>query len=259
VYQRKYLILGALATTLTLGGLLVVTTTFGVSSNSSVTNAGQPPPQATYPVTLNTAAYVDHVVGQDLLLPNASVLGSGFKVVGVQIIKPPSNDTVPSGVPVADQITYQAWGVEIYISDAAFVNGSTTSSELDSQSVIVLEGSVPSTANSYTTAEDLIAPSPLCVERVSSTISSGTNTNVTLTSTSSSCSTGTDTVDKLVQMGNTYLAVNPDEPSAIFTVTSTDLNFEIYPGSFANYSAGASSSSIMSYQQLLGLAQSLIH
>lgn len=161
-------------------------------------------------------------------------------------------------MPAADQVTYKAWGVEIYISDRAFVNGSTESSELDSQSVIVLEGSVPSTANSYTTAEEIIAPSPLCVEKVSSSISIGASTNVTSTSTSSSCSTGTDTVDRLVQIGNTYLAVNPDEPSAIFTVTNTDLNFEIYPGSFANYSASASSSSIMSYQQLLGLAQSVI-
>jgi len=237
---------------------LVTITSFGVPSNSSLENAGQPPAQAAHQVTLNTVAYASQVVGQKLLLPNPTVLGSDFKVIGVQIIKPPSNDTVPTGVPAADQVTYKSWGVAIYISDGAFVNGSTTSSELDSRSVIVLEGSVPSTANSYTTAEELIAPAPLCVERVSSTISSGSNTSVTSTYTSSSCSTGTGTVDQLVQVGNTYLAVNPDEPSAIFTVTSTDLNFEIYPGSFANYSASASSSSIMSYQQLLGLAQSVI-
>lgn len=81
--HRNYLVLGALVTTLVLGGLLVMVTTYGVPSNSSVANAGKPPPQAAYPVTLNTVAYADHVVGQELSLPNATVLGSNFKVVGV--------------------------------------------------------------------------------------------------------------------------------------------------------------------------------
>src|ERR1700691_4832118 len=101
---------------------------YGAPSESSVANAGQPPPQAAYPVSLNTVAYADHAVGQNSSLPDPAVLGSEFKVVGVQIIKPPSNDTVPTGAPAASQVTYKSWGVEIYISDGAFVNGSTTSS-----------------------------------------------------------------------------------------------------------------------------------
>jgi hypothetical protein len=99
-----------------------VTATGGAGStpvSNTPDDAGGPGPLPGVPVTLNTVNYAINVVGAAVLIPNASAIGSGYRIVGVQISLRPVNDTTDNGT------TWRHWTLIFVISNQPFANGST--------------------------------------------------------------------------------------------------------------------------------------
>jgi len=200
------------------------------------------PPTDPRTMTLNTVAYAENAVKDKVLLPDLTALGSGFRIVGVLINQPPKNVTTNTG------ITYKHWILDFYISDHPFVNGSTLSTELFAHSILVVEGSNPGLVSSYDIAKEMVAPpGQACAIHVI--------TNSSTTSSSSSCTQGrASNPGQPIKIRNTYVALDPTVPIADFAIDGLNREIVIYP-------AGPPSPGvpgILSYQQLLGLAWSII-
>jgi hypothetical protein len=230
-------------------GAFVLST--NISNTSSNTNSldnnglGQPPADSTS-VTLNSVAYADQVIHANLTLPNLAALGSGFQIVGVQIVQPPTSATL------SNNVSYVQWIAKIYISNEGFVNGSTSDTNLEAHSVIVAETNTANSSTSLSAAESYLAPSQMCALSLSTTTQDITTVTVTA---SSSCTVLQNTIGHLIEYQNTYLAVEPAMPSALFQVAGTNLEFQVLPGVSATATSAAP---IMTYQQLLALSENLI-
>jgi hypothetical protein len=161
-----------------------------------------------------------------VLIPNASAIGSGYRIVGVQISLRPVNDTTDNGT------TWRHWTLIFVISNQPFVNGSTLSSTLYSSAITVAEVSTPSRLNSYDAAISFMAPPTTC-----RTFLNGTNVT---------CATETQSSPyELVQVDQTYMVVAPSVPNAYFQIEGVQRGVQIYAGG-------------ISYQQMMNLASSMI-
>jgi hypothetical protein len=226
--ERKNLIAfsGSLAVCL----LLVVLTIHSPNQTQDTSqNDVAVPPAISHPVVLNTVAYAEKVVGAEVILPDASILGSDYKIVGVQIITAPQNDTTSNG------ITYRNWVLQFVISNAAssaFVNGTTQNTKLYANAITVTEGPSTGYYDSYEAAVSFMSPSPVCA-------TSSTNGSQTCTTPSQS------TPYSLVEIRNTYLVVDASVPNAYFSLDGSDRIVQIYAGG-------------LSYQSMLDLAGTMI-
>lgn len=202
------------------------------SSQSSATDglAGHfPGPNG--PWTVNTIAYVEHAVQANLVLPNASVLGPGFRIVGARVATYPTNqnDTITG-------TTFKYWTVAIYITSQPFVNGTTAYDAFFSGTIIVTEAAAAPGGNSYTVAEGQLQPQQAC---------EGSNPNGT-SAVTTSCSVIVGPSMQIVQVGTTYLAVTPSDPMAFFLIAPDGPVVTI------------DGTSLMTFQQMMTLASDMI-
>jgi len=232
----------SLVLALVAGGVLVFQETLlgnqYAQTSSGGTLQGQVPIAST-PMTLNSIAYAERAVQANLTLPNATILGPGFKIIGVQIQERPTNDTLSNGV------TYKYWSVNLYISSKAFVNGSTLNTDVIPNAVLVTETPAAPGTNSYDTAQSFLQPGQACVV-----------SNYNTTAASSTCSDMEGPSRQSVQIGDTYLVVTPSVPNAYFMINQSGPVVAIYPAAPAVTSG--ETSSVVSYQQVLALAGSMI-
>ena len=185
------------------------------------------PPPSTQPLTLNSITYTQGIVQGRLIIPNASVLGSGWSIKGAEIAVPPQNVTTSNG------IVFNKWAVDMIISNGQFINGTTPSGAFLGDSVIVAEGSSTSYYNSSEAAQQFISPAQNC-----------TTTTLSNNATSSTCSAGPASPLEIVQMGSTYLAVDQSAPNAYFQIDGKDVTVQI--------------SGHLTYSQVLALAGDII-
>ncbi|MDA4136464.1 MAG: hypothetical protein OK449_05660 [Thaumarchaeota archaeon] len=185
------------------------------------------PPPSTQGLTLNSIAYTQGIVQGRLIVPNASILGSGWSIKGAAIAVAPQNVTTSNG------IVFNDWAINIFISNGQFINGTTSDSALLGDSVIVTEGSNPGFYNSSEAAQQYISPDQIC-----------TTTTLSNNATSSTCSAGPASPLKIVQMGSTYLAVDQNAPNAYFQVDGKNVTVQI--------------SGDLTYSQVLALAEGII-
>lgn len=196
------------------------------SSNSPIVQPPQPP-QSSQGVTLNSLAHVQGIVQGRLIVPNASILGSGWSIKGAAIAVAPQNVTTSNG------IVFNKWAINIFISNGQFTNGTTSNGALLGDSVIVTEGSNPGFYNSSAAAQQYISPDEIC-----------TTTTLSGNATSSSCSMGQPSSKALVQIGSTYLAVDESAPNAYFQIDGENITVQI--------------SGHLTYSQVLALAKDII-
>jgi hypothetical protein len=186
-------------------------------------------------MTVNTIASAENAVGATLLLPNASVLGPGFRIIGATVYQKPTNTTLSDGV------TFRDWSAVIYLTNQPFVNRTTLYSTVDSAATFVLtEGPPVPGLNNYTLAESELQPSQFCTE-----------SNINTSSVTTSCSNiPHEPPVQLTKIGDTYVAVSPSAPSATFMVGANGLRVYIAPpGTGLAY---------ISYQQVLAIATNMI-
>jgi hypothetical protein len=74
------------------------------------------PPTPPLILVLHTPEYVDHALNRTIVLPNATILGPSFRIIGVRIDGDPNF--------VASHLSEVA--VTIYVWNGTFTNGSTT-------------------------------------------------------------------------------------------------------------------------------------
>jgi hypothetical protein len=199
----------------------------GPSEVSSSNVAIVQPPQSSQGVTLNSLAYVQGIVQGRLIVPNASILGSGWSIKGAAIAVAPQNVTTSNG------IVFNDWAINIFISNGQFINGTTSDGALLADSVIVSEGSNPGFYNSSAAAQQYISPDQIC-----------TTTTLSGNATSSTCSLGQPSSKVLVQIGSTYLAVDQSAPNAYFQIDGENITVQI--------------SGHLTYSQVLALAEDII-
>jgi len=220
-----------------LGGGLVLSgfANVGQTSDSSPNVTGVPP-QVSTPVTLNSVAYVEQVVGDKVVLPDPSALGASYRIVGATVALRPTLDTISGGP------TYRHWILDFYIANSAFnfVNGSTVDSSLTSNSIVVIETTSTGAVGNYTAAVNFLQPGESCAITTQASGSVSTST----------CQQLQGDRGNLIQIRGTYLAVNPSVPNAYFQLDGAGRVIQIYPASY--------DSTIISYQQLLALAGSMI-
>jgi Pentapeptide repeats (8 copies) len=240
VKMNRYLAMSLFVGLLLVSGAVVL---LGTLSNAPTQGAANNNfgrvPDIPRPLTLNTVAYAERVVGANLSLPNATVLGTGFRVIGVELDRTPMNQSIGNG----DTFTF--WSVNLYITNQPFVNGSTLNTDLYPQAIIVNETPAGPNSSSYKQAQNFATPGQACVVSHYNTSSAST-----------SCTQGQGPTSEVIKIRNTYLAVHPTVPNAIFQIDGNDLVTAIYPGT--PNTASTTTSSIMSYQQLLGLAWTMI-
>ena len=186
-------------------------------------------------MTLNSMSYAQSIIQSNLTIPKASVLGSGWSVKGVQITVPPQNDTTVGGT------TFRNWAINIILSNQQFSNGTTLSSSYLPGSVIVTEGASTGYGDSYQAAMNFMAPDELCQVSIN-TVTKDTST--TKVSTSTCYPSSVSSPLKLVQIGNTYLAVDPNAPNAYFQIDSQNMIVQI--------------SGHLNYSQMISLAGNMI-
>jgi hypothetical protein len=229
---------GAFALMLLMGGAVVLQgTNFNNSSPSAANHNLAEAPVPSKPMTLNTVAYAERVVQANVSLPDAAVLGPGFRIVGVEIDRRPMNQSTGNGV------MYRFWSLNLYLTNQPFFNGSTLSTDLFPQAVIVKETPAGPNSSSYEEAKSFTDPGQACV------VSTGARATT-------SCTQIQGPATHLIQIRNTFLAITPSVPNAFFMVSGAGPVVAIYPGAPNGTSDG--SSSILSYQQLLALAGSII-
>jgi hypothetical protein len=207
-------------------------------SNPNLFASEEPPnPFANDPVTLNTVAYSVNAVNATVFVPDASVLGNGYRIVGVQIAQTPENATTSDG------ITYRYWSLQFVISNQPFINGTTLNGALYSTAVTFTEGPTPGDVSSYSAATDFMAPPAPCTTHL---INNGSMcvTVSNSTTTLSVVPTGASPW-QLVKTGSTYVVTDPSVPNAIFVINGTSLSVEIY-------AAG------LTYHQMMALVKTVI-
>ncbi len=234
-----YLAIGAFALILLVAGAAALQEPdYGGSSHASAASSlAGGPPLIPHPISLNTVAYAERVVHSNISLPDAAPLGPGFRIVGVEIDRPPMDQSIGNG------ITVRFWSVNLYITNRPFVNGSTLSTDLFPQAVIANETPAGPNSSSYKLAQDFATPGQACV------VSLGAHA-------SSSCTQGQGPASQVIQIRNTFLAVKSSVPNAVFQIDDKGLVIAIYPAT--PDAIAIETSEVMSYQQLLALAGSII-
>ncbi len=172
------------------------------------------------PLILNTVDYALRAVNGTVLIPNASLVGPGFKIIGVQLFKP-QLATTSAGV------TWRNWGINFIISDRPFVNGTSKRTDFNGHWIVVMESVYPGILNSHDHALSYMAPQQLC-----HSYNNGTRTCTDLPNSK-----------QLTQIRNTWVVVDPNIPSADFTIDNLNRGFYI--------------SGDMNYQQVLAVAGSV--
>jgi hypothetical protein len=149
----------ALATSILVSTLSASNT--GVNPPPTTPDAGSAPSSGVEPVslTLHTTQFVEGVIHDSLILPNATKLGPSYRILGAMVYGA-VNLTATNG---------NQWNVLIYIANqsvsASFVNGTTTSSGVvNAGGVQITEAGPPPgvTLNSTAYAEANLAPTVFC-------------------------------------------------------------------------------------------------
>jgi hypothetical protein len=176
-------------------------TSTNMATSSAITI--QPPAPAggamAMKLVLHTPQYVEGIIHQSLILPNATALGPSYGILGV-MVEGPVNLTATNESP---------WNVLIYLSNqsaSSFVNGTTTDLDvLKNGGVVVGEDGVPPgmPLNSTAAAEADLAPQVICVGK-------GMNP----TPADSSCTTQSYTGQSyIVTQNGLSIVVNPEGPA----------------------------------------------
>lgn len=251
---KRYVVISAFVLVLFAGGTVVLVapihnTAFKTGPVSI--NPVNAPLLPSVPITLYSVAHVERVVNAQVVLPNISALSSGFQIVGAYIAQPPTSTPQTNGP------SYVRWVLNFYITNESFVNGTTLNTDLLAHSILITESNAPTSFNSsssYDEAEGFINGGQFCIVHDSTISNTNVNAQASASVTSiSSCTTKQDTAEQLVQIRTTYLAADPTTPSAFFEISGSDIGVEISPGG-----PPGAVSTIMSYQQLLALAGSMI-
>ena len=140
---------------------------------------------------------------------NPAEIGSGYKIVGVDILLRPQNVTLNDGS------NFSHWILEFVISNKPFVNGSTTSSSLSQSAITVSEVPTPNSTTRYESAMSFMAPPTIC--------------QTSLLNDSQTCSTFSQSNPyKLIEIRSTYLVVDPSVPNAYFLIAGAGKTIQIY-------------------------------
>ena len=136
----------------------------------------QPPPTPPLILVLHTPEYVDHALNRTLVLPNATILGPSFRIIGVRIDGGPNF--------VANHTNEVA--ATIYVWNGTFTNGSTTvQGVLNGKGIAIVESPIaPGGPDSAAAAQAMIAPQESCVSKdgvASCTTDSTTNSDYIVT------------------------------------------------------------------------------
>ena len=244
--MKQYLVVSVLVVILLVSGAAVFESKVTSTKSNTETPAngaflGGRPPDIPRPMTLNTVAYAEQIVKDNVLLPDLTALGPGFRIVGVLVDQPPENVTTSTG------ITYRHWILDFYISTQPFVNGSTTNIDLFDHSIMMSENSNSGQTSSYDIAKEMLTPGQSCVIHVI------TNSSTT-TSTSTCAQNQVSDLGQLIKIRNTYVAVHPTVSGADFAIDGLNREITIGPAGFPPPGAPE----ILSYQQLLELAWTII-
>ena len=219
--HKKYLfvVVASIVAASVLGVQGFVASAHSAGTENGLTSNGGPPP---HPLTLNTIDYALRAVGDSILIPDASRIGSGYRVIGVQLYK-------PQFVTTNTGFTWRNWGINFFISDRPFVNTTSMTSEFAGHLVVVMESVSPAILNSRDKAISILVPQQVC-----RLCTNGTRT----------CTDVPATRGQLLQIRNVWLVVDSKRPNAAFTVDGINREF---------YTSGD-----MSYSQMLALADSVI-
>jgi hypothetical protein len=160
-----------------------------VSTSSTVSEGPIPwqqPPMSPLILVLHTPEYVEHALNRTIVLPNATILGPSYRIIGVRIDGDPNF--------VANHTSEVA--ATIYVWNGTFTNGSTTVQDvLDGKGIAIVESPIaPGGPDSAAAAQAMIAPQETCV------VKDGV----------SSCTTdSTTTSDSIVTQNGLSIVVNP--------------------------------------------------
>jgi len=197
-----------------------------ISSNNPATVGGAMPVE----LVLHTPQYVEGIIHQSLILPNATVLGPSYRILGA-MVRGPVNLTATNESP---------WEVLVYLSNqsaSSFVNGTTTNLDvLKDGGVEIVEDGAPlgMPLNSTAAAQAGLAPPVICVGK-------GMNP----TPADSSCTTQSHTGGNyIVTQNGLSLVVNPEWPALTWTDDRNRMGVSIVGGT-------------QSVQQLLDLANTM--
>jgi hypothetical protein len=197
-----------------------VASTHPVGTDNGLTGGGAAPPK---PLMLNSVDYALKVVGDKVLIPDASRVGPGHAIIGVQLDKP-QLITTNTGV------IWRDWGIAFFISDMPLVNGTSMKTDFSGHLIVVRESVSPGILNSHDNAVSYMAPQKIC-----QTFNNGTQ----------ACADIASNRGQLIQIRSTWLVVNQDgNTNADFTIDGINRAVDI--------------SGDMSYQQMLALADSMI-
>lgn len=182
------------------------------------------------PLRLTTVDQAVRAVDDEVLVPDASCLGPGYKIVGVSVLARSHIETTGNGT------KYRTWWLTFFITKEPFTSDTIFGGDIASQHMITVEERVPPGNNtSYGATRWLFAPSESCIGGPS--IPNGTQC----------VSVPPTNPGQLIQIRDTYLVVFPEASSAFFLMDKADREIEI----------GGKDANITS-QQLLVLANSLI-
>src|SRR5208283_50463 len=95
----------------------------GNTSSTTLYIGGTGQPYATIPLTLHSVQYAENVVGARLVLPDPTLVGSSFNIVGVRINDLPSsvNSTASNGF----SVEWIQWSITVFVWDKTFTNGTS--------------------------------------------------------------------------------------------------------------------------------------
>lgn len=220
--HRKYVFAVVISIAL---GLTLGIQGFILATNPSPNNtlSGSAGPALSKPLILNTVEYASKAVGSVVLVPDASRIGPGFRIIGVMLDKP-HLVTTDTGV------TWNDWGIAFVISDKPFVNGSSMRTTFMGHWIVVMESVSPGILSSYENAVSYMAPQQLCHSYKNG---------------SQNCTIVSSNRGQLVQIRNTWLVVDQGGyTNADFTIDGVNRGIHIEGD--------------LSYSQMLSLAASVI-
>ncbi len=207
---KSRIVIALIITALALGSGVLVST-FSVDSAisqngipSATSNVNPTPSSGAMPMklVLHTPQYVEGIIHQSLILPDVTVLGPSYRILGA-MVEGPVNLTATNQSP---------WEVLIYLSNqptSSFVNGTTTDLDvLKSGGVVIAEDGVPTgmALNSTAAAQADLAPQVLC-----------TGKGMNPTPADSSCTTQSYTGNGyIVTQNGLAIVVNPGGPGLVW-------------------------------------------
>jgi len=203
-------------------------------NNTTESNAGVGPnralPYYLGPLIIHSVDYSNMIIGQQLVVPDSSVIGPGYKLAGVLV------NSIPHAVTNDVGITTNDWMVTFILSDKIILNGTTTFGDLSGHFVVITESYV-GRLNAHDAAVDLMKPGLICT---------GTPQNRT-----QSCTLAPNAnPGQLVEVRGAWLVVHPEVPAATIYVGD--------PVNRAYTISGDFNAGNLTHQQLLSLASSVI-